>query len=85
MVRKAVSYLRLLAGLREFLNSPISFDEARAILERRLEERGANFLRMLQQCVYGNPASPYLALLKEAQCTQGDIAAGAARGRRRGP
>jgi len=75
MLGKAISRFRLFAGLRGFLNNPISYDEARAMLARRLEERGENFLYMLQQCVYGNPSSPYLPLLKEAQCTHEDVAA----------
>lgn len=47
--------------------------EARSILERRLREREADFLTLMQRAVYAQRASPYLQLLRLAGCECGDL------------
>jgi len=79
MSRRATAYLRFLAGLPRYLVRPITFEQARRTVARRLEEREAGFLRMLKRCVYENPASPYLPLLRRAGCEYSDAVAGVRR------
>lgn len=59
--------------LPAFLRHPVSLDEARAILHRRLERRAADFLGLAQRAIYGNPQSPYRQLLALAGCEYGDL------------
>jgi hypothetical protein len=72
-------YLKMFAGLplalRRYLRQPLTVDEARRIVTDRLEHREDNFLRIVEQAVYGNPASPYLALLRLAGCDLADLRA----------
>jgi hypothetical protein len=72
-------YARSLWGLRRWLDDTISFAEARARVARRLEMREDSFLRLLRRCVFGNPDSPYLPLLRQASCEYEEIAAGVRR------
>jgi hypothetical protein len=65
---------RLLRRLPGFLRRPWSLDDARAAVRDRLQRRGARFLASMSRAVYGNPASPYQALLQRAGCTHGDLA-----------
>lgn len=67
------AYGHFLAGLPGFLKKPISYNEARTTIMRRMEQRSENFLRMIRRCVYENPGSPYLPLLRAAQCEYGDM------------
>jgi hypothetical protein len=64
---------RFLWRLPGFLRRPWRLDEARAAVRARLESRGARFLALMSRAVYGNPASPYHALLKGAGCAYGDL------------
>jgi hypothetical protein len=64
---------RFLRGLPGFLKHPWELDEARDAIRLRLERRGARFLAMMARAVYGNPVSPYRALLTHSGCTQGDL------------
>jgi hypothetical protein len=66
-------YARFAWGLRGFLRETITLEEAKAIVRRRLAERDANFLRLVEKGVFGYPRSPYLPLLKLAQIELGDI------------
>ena len=66
-------YARFAWGLRGFLRHTISLEEARAIVRRRMAEREANFLRLVERGIFGYPHSPYLPLLKLAGCELGDI------------
>ena len=50
-----------------------SLDEGRALLEKNLASREKNFLKVAQRSIYGHPASPYLAKLREAGCAFGDL------------
>jgi hypothetical protein len=60
-------------GLRRFLRRKITLEEARTIVEQLIEEREANFLRLMEQGVFAHIRSPYLPLLKLAGCEMGDI------------
>jgi len=73
------AYVQSFAGLRRWLSEPISFAQARQRVARRLETRGEGFLRLLRRCVFGNPRSPYLPLLRQAGCEYGDLARGVRR------
>ena len=42
-------------------------------MRRRLAEREANFLRLVELGIFGNPRSPYLSLLKLAQVEMANI------------
>jgi hypothetical protein len=66
-------YARFAWGLRGFLHETITLEEARAIVRRRLAERDANFLRLVEKGVFGYPRSPYLPLLRLARVELGDI------------
>ena len=66
-------YGRFSWGLRQFLRHTISLEEARAISEKQLAEREINFLHLVRKGILGYPKSPYLALLKSAQCEMIDI------------
>lgn len=79
MPGKLGAYLRFLRELPAYLNHPISFDEARQIVARRMESRDRSLLGIFEHSIYGDPNSPYLPLLKAAQCEHGDVAADVAR------
>ena len=64
---------RLVRELPGYLRRPLTLDEARSILARRLESRDADFLDLLRRGVYANGTSPYLRLLRSAGCEYGDV------------
>ncbi len=66
-------YARFARGLSAFLKNPLTINEARAIIQKRMDEREKNFLRILERGVFGYERSPFLPLLKRAGCTLGDI------------
>ena len=57
---------RLAVRLRPFLRSPIAAEQARTMCEHGLAEREASFLRLVEQGVYRDHASPYRRLLNHA-------------------
>lgn len=65
---------RLLRALPAFLRHPVSTEEARTVVARRIERREPDFLDVAERLVYGNPASPYRPLLARAGCEYGDLA-----------
>lgn len=67
------TYAGFARGLRGFLRHPITLEEAGAIVQRRLAQREANFLRLVERGIFGYPRSPYLPLLKLAQVELGDV------------
>jgi hypothetical protein len=71
--------IRLLAGLRRFLRRPMSFEEARAVVARRLETREEAFFELVRTGVYESPSSPYGPLLRHARCEFGDLVEGVRR------
>jgi hypothetical protein len=68
-------YGRFVFGLPGFLRRRITLEEARAAVRRGLAEREDNFLRLLRRGIFDYPRSPYLPLLRLAQCEFGDIEA----------
>ena len=72
---KLGQHLRLAAGLRSFLASPLTFDEAERQLRSRLDRRGERFLAVVRELVYGHAPSPYLPRLRAAGCELGDLEA----------
>jgi hypothetical protein len=60
-------------GLWRFTRRPMSLEDARLEFERRLANREANFLGVLRQGVFAHPPSPYLRLLRWADCEYGDV------------
>lgn len=64
-----------LGGLRDFLRNTIDLEDAKQIIQQRLEKRETNFLDRLEHGVYGYPQSPYLPMLKLAGCELGDLRA----------
>ena len=65
---------RYLSALPGYLHSRVSIDEARRQLASQLARREAAFLGIVQHGIFGNPASPYLQLLRHAGAEYGDIA-----------
>jgi hypothetical protein len=68
-----VMYGRFGIGLRKFLREPITLEQARATVLRRLQERDQNFLRVVKRGIFGYSRSPYLHLLRAAGVESGDI------------
>jgi len=68
-------YGRFAWGLPGFVRSTISLDEARSLVQRRLEERDRRFIVMLERGVLRAPRSPYPKLMALAGCEIGDIKA----------
>ena len=66
-------YGRFAWGLRGFLKHTLTLEEAKAIIKKRMEERETNFIRLVRKGIFGYPKSPYLPLMKLAQCEMGDI------------
>src|SRR5687768_2732003 len=71
----AKMFARFPVALRRFLKEPLTLPRAQAIVRARMENRGDAFLRMVERGVYGQPKSPYLALMKHARCELGDLRA----------
>ena len=68
-----LAFARFLSGLPAFVRRHMTLAEAQAIIEKRLRSREANFLDVLQRGVFGNPKSPYRALLSMAGCSFDDV------------
>jgi hypothetical protein len=64
---------RLVRDLPAHLRHPLSLDEARAILRRRLERRETDFLDLARRTIFAHPANPYQRLLRLAGCDEGDL------------
>jgi hypothetical protein len=76
-LRALGSDLRIAAGLvgpvAAFLRRPLGLPQARTELARRLAGREQQFLALVRDAVYGNPASVYRRLLRHAGCEHGDL------------
>ena len=72
-VKTLNKYIRFALELRRFLRQPITLEEAKAVVRRRMEQREDNFLRLLERGIFGHAKSPYLPLLKLAHCELGDL------------
>ena len=66
---------RFPAALRRFVREPLRLEDAERRVREQVERRDENFLRMLQQSVYGCRTSPYLRLLNRAGIAFGDVQA----------
>jgi len=65
--------IRLLWSLPGFLRNPVTPEQARGILRRRLDQREAEFLALVRRSVYEHADSPYRELLRAAGCEYGDL------------
>jgi hypothetical protein len=74
-----LAFARFLAGVPALVRKRMSVSEAMAIVRHRLRHREENFVTVLERGVYGNPRSPYRALLDAAGCNLGDVKAMAAK------
>jgi len=70
---RTAAYVRYAWSLRSFLREPVTPAFGREVIRRRLDGRPGSFLALMRQTVYGNPASPYLPLLRFAGCEYGDL------------
>ena len=66
---------RMTRDLPGFLRRPLSLEEARAGIRRRLEARERGFLDLLERTVFDRPRSPYARLMAVAGCEPGDVRA----------
>jgi hypothetical protein len=66
---------RLLRDLPAYLRDPLSVEDAREMLRRRLERREADFLTLLRRIFRSGAAPPYRELLALAGCEEGDLTA----------
>ncbi len=71
----AAAFLRLSRDLPGFLATPHTIHDVRVRLRADLATRSQRFLALVDRAIYGHPGSPYLALLREAGCELGDVAA----------
>jgi hypothetical protein len=67
------SFAQFPLALRRFMRQPLTLDEAKRIVRKRMEQREEMFLRLVERSIYGNARSPYLALLKLAKCELTDL------------
>jgi hypothetical protein len=65
--------VRFLRGLPGFLRRPVSLEEARTTLRRRLERRDSDFLALARGTIYANQPSPYRRLLAMSGCEYEDL------------
>jgi hypothetical protein len=66
-------FARFGLGLPKFLRHTITLDEARAQVRRRLANRPASFLRLVEKGVFAYRQSPYRGLFEAAGCEFGDV------------
>ena len=64
---------RLFLGLPVFLRQPVQPDRARLLVRGWLERRETDFLALVRDAVYAQPAHPYRRLLGLAGCEPGDL------------
>lgn len=67
------AFAGLLAGVPRFVGRPIDLDQARHLVADQLDHREPNFLRHVRDAVFDHPSSPYLPLLRRAQCEYPDL------------
>jgi hypothetical protein len=73
MKNRLEAFGRFLCALPGYLKTPVSCEIARATILSRMEKRNENFLGMAQRCIYQNPRSPYMPLLRAAGCEYSDM------------
>ncbi len=72
MFEEAVYYTNMALGLAKWAHSPLESDPLGLIL-RTLHQREENFLGLMKQAVFHNPANPYHTLFGWAGCTYEDL------------
>ncbi len=73
MLNEAQMLLGFRRGLRNFLRAPVTAGQAAEALRRYLDERERSFLQLMDSGVYGQPRSPWRALLLSARIELGDL------------
>jgi hypothetical protein len=73
MIDDLKMFARYFAGLPRYLNSTLSFQDARGAVERQLQARADSFLRVVRRGIYDRPGNPYLRLLQNARIDHGWI------------
>lgn len=71
----AAMVARLTRDLPRYLRNPMHADQVRAGIVARLASRPERLLGIVEQTIYRNPKSPYLALFRMAGCELGDLRA----------
>jgi len=66
-------YGRFLSGLRPYLRTRTTLEDARASMARRLAGREQTLLRVAERGFFGHRQSPYREMLEIAGCTYGDF------------
>jgi hypothetical protein len=74
-----MSVPQITEDLRRFLRYPLTGEQARAAITRRLRQRERSFLHVMRRAVYGSPRSPYRALLQHVGVAFADLAQSVAR------
>lgn len=72
-VKQAWAGAQFFAQLPGYLRHPLSIEAAHGSLADRLERREDGFLEKLRLDIFNQPRSPYLQLLRHADCEYGDI------------
>lgn len=74
-MRSARNFISFLGSISDYVRTgrDLTVEEARAQIRTRLENREQMFLTMVEHCIFRHPRSPYLPLLKAADCELGDI------------
>ena len=75
MKGQAVGFARYARAVGPWLRSPRTPADCVSSLRRQLANREGAFLHTLQIGIYGNPRSPFKALLRHAGAEHGDVAA----------
>jgi hypothetical protein len=70
---KLGTYARFLRALPGYFSTRITLDDAKAIIQQRLERREEGFLELIEHRILDNPRSPYIPLLKLAGAELGDL------------
>lgn len=73
LLDQATMGARLAWQLPGYLRHPLTLDEARSTLRRRLARREIDFLDLARRAIFARPKCPYLALLRLAGCELGDL------------
>jgi hypothetical protein len=68
------AFRRYASGLRRFVEEPLSAERCVEGIRERLHAREDNFLRIVERGIYGQPQSPFRALLVNAGAEYGDVA-----------
>jgi len=68
--------VRLAGGFRRFARTPLTHDQAVAVIRRQMAERETRFIELARRLIYDVPSSPYRRLLLWAGCGPGDLDAG---------